>query len=242
MNFKPDRRDWDARIAALAQWLFDRRTGLRAGRDDCCPLDTLHFTRPVAPAGATGNRLDLVWVYAYDAETPRPTSAEGRAFFEKWALAVVSAGRELPTVVPASSLLIHQAAVALAAVLGSGAIVTGALWLRGVVRPTPPRVAGEETEALLRLVDTGQRHLRSLRALLFGLGPIILYVGLVIALQLVGLAEGTPGPSQNWALPVRLGFLGIWLAVMVVWAAYTWTIHRTLRRWTREEPPMTFSA
>ncbi len=199
-----------------------------AGTHDSTPL---YVVRPDAPAGQASEWLDLVWVVHYaDGVTP-PASGEARTYFENWVRALGVSNTPQVTTAEAASFHAYVG-VPLIVLLSLGVVGTGVWWARGFIRPTDESFqADEQTASGVTLVDLGGRYLAFVRALVIGVGLPLLYVAWVTLFFFANQVVETPGPGAGWGSVVMAGVYVVLVAVVAGWAATTWRVQRSHRRW-----------
>lgn len=212
-------------------------SGLRAGENRT--RGPVFVEKPATPTGADPRFLDLVWIMRFDPAQERPSTEEGREYFEKWARIVYGSAAPTAGVAPRAAVRFHEAAVPAIYVLGAAAVVLAACWLRRLFRPfaTP----AEGAEGSLGLVELGGRSLRFVRALLFGAALPTLYLGVMTLAIVEAIAGDSAGPSEDWQDPLIGAVFLIFALVGVSWVVLATRTQRAYRRWRRlmaERPPM----
>lgn len=193
--------------------------------------NVVYIVRPDAPSGADGAWLDLVWVVEYAGGVSRPEGAEARDYFDRW-VTVMLVDRPSPEVTDSVAVASHSyVGVPLIVLLSLAVVATGLWWLRGLVA-APDDVASDEPAASgVALARLGGRYLDYLRALFFGVGLPLLYVGWLTLFFFANQVVETPGPSSGWGGAVMAGVYVALAALLVGWLAATWRVTRSHRRW-----------
>lgn len=199
--------------------------------------ETVTFTRPAVDENAPepgfdfpGTWLDLVWVFHVAEDRQLPENETARELFvgsigvpdaTDVAITKASAVDAQPWFYAGEGLLVLAG-------LGAGAL---ALVPRGDRRGEEPQT---DTEALLGLVDRGERYLANLRNLLVVTGVLLFFLGMfgIVALDDVFLLAIAPGgPGAGWDAWVTRGFAFVWLALLATWLVLLVVVQRALNRW-----------
>lgn len=102
-------------------------------------------------------------------------------------------------------------------------------------RSGQPRLdEASQTEALIALVDRGERHLVNVRNVLALTGTLLVFLGLfgTVAVEEVFLQAIQPGaPGASWDTWITRGFAFVYLVLVATWLATLVAVQRALNRW-----------
>lgn len=210
-------------------YVYYRDEGITS--QDCCHRDPLMLTRPGAPSGEPINEIALVWIYWHADDVPVPVTEEDRNMTRDQVIQS-RFGTETAETIPSAAVRLSRWMVGLTLLSGAGALVAGGIWIRQSGAPVVPPLKGQETEALVSLVQAGYDHLRMLRAAILVVLIVVLIAGLIlINVFFLHLADYVPSPLPNWRLIVQGTSLALWIVITAVCVNLLVKTQRTLRRW-----------
>jgi hypothetical protein len=201
------------------------------------PGDPITLTRPpvaddVAPEqDLPGTYLDVVWVFEVAEDRSLPENGTARELFLE--------GLEMPgagsfAVTSSSAVGAQPVFYAAEAGLALAALALGAAALRTRRATASGDREPEGTEAMVALVDQGERYLANLRNRLVVTGVLVAFAGVfgVVAVDEVLLLAIDPGaPAEGWRDWMTRGFAYVWVALAAAWLGMLVVVQRALHRW-----------
>lgn len=188
--------------------------------------------RPEAPSEVPKpDRLDLVWVLTYTGSNAPPTDPGARAYYDEWVHAELTRMSTTPEVASAASVRFHEATTWGIYLLGVSVVVTGALWMWGVLVRDRQGAAEGPASAGMAMLQTGGGALGFLRSMLVALALPLVYVAWVSMFFFTTI--NAPGPSADWTTPLVFGAGLALMASFVAWATAMYAVLRADRRWRR---------
>jgi hypothetical protein len=209
--------------------------------------ETVTLTRPAVDEAAPepefdfpGDRLDVVWVFHVADGASLPENETARNLFIQ---GLETPGADRVAITDGAAVEAQPWFYAGEGLLALAAVGLGLAALRGRRGSPAPSEEAAGAEALIGLVEEGERYLANLRNLLLVTGGLLFFLGMfgVVALDDVFLLAIAPGgPSAGWDAWITRGFAFVWLALVATWLVLLVVVQRALNRWRSnlEERPL----